>query len=73
MQEQPIKNIYVGQREKVICGKVPITLYDDVKKMVKDGRYDSINTFVEEALVEKMTKISILNEKVELERDANVE
>ena len=45
-----------GPREIVLCGKVSKPLSDQVRLLVKNGRYGTINDFVEQAILEKMKR-----------------
>ena len=45
-----------GPREIVLCGKVSRPLSDQVRLLVKNGRYGTINDFVEQAILEKMKR-----------------
>ena len=45
-----------GPREVVLCGKVSRPLSDQVRLLVKNGRYGTINDFVEQAILEKMKR-----------------
>ena len=45
-----------GPREVVLCGKVSRPLSEQVRLLVKNGRYGTINDFVEQAILEKMKR-----------------
>lgn len=45
-----------GPRKIVLCGKVSESLSEKVRQLVKDGKYGTINDFVEQALLEKMKR-----------------
>ena len=45
-----------GPREVVLCGKVSRPLSDQVRLLVKNGKYGTINDFVEQAIMEKMKR-----------------
>ncbi len=45
-----------GPRKIVLCGKVSVSLSEKVRQLVKDGKYGTINDFVEQAILEKMKR-----------------
>ena len=47
-----------GPRKVVLCGKVSEPLSDHVRHLVKDGKYKTLNDFVEEAIIEKVRQES---------------
>ncbi|MBO4552510.1 MAG: hypothetical protein J5673_04870 [Candidatus Methanomethylophilaceae archaeon] len=47
---------YVGPRKIVLCGKVSESLSEQVRQLVKGGKYGTINDFVEQAILEKMKR-----------------
>ena len=46
----------LGPRKVVLCGKVSESLSEKVRQLVKDGKYGTINDFVEQAILEKMKR-----------------
>lgn len=47
---------YIGPRKVVLCDKVSESLSAQVRKLVKGGKYGTINDFVEQAILEKMKR-----------------
>lgn len=53
-----------GKREKVVCAKVSNLLNEKVRKIVEDDeRYQTLNDFVEEAVLDKVIEIEMKNGK----------
>ncbi len=50
------KQLLSGPRKIVLCGKVSESLSEQVRQLVKDGKYGTINDFVEQAILEKMNR-----------------
>ena len=52
-----LRSKYSGPRKIVLCGKVAKPLSDKVRELIKEGKYVTLNDFVEEAILEKVIKI----------------
>ena len=53
-----------GMREKVVCAKVSNLLNEKIRKIVEeDERYQTLNDFVEEAVLDKVIEIEMKNGK----------
>jgi|GEM_PF-5745425 len=60
------RKIFIGKREKVVCAKISYSLNEAVRRIVREeNRFRSINDFVEEAVLDKVLKISESRENEE--------
>ena len=55
-KEDAFEQSLSGPRKVVLCGKVSEPLSEQVRLLVKNGRYGTINDFVEQAILEKMKR-----------------
>ena len=52
------RSAFSGKREKVICGKISSKLNEVIRKIVEESeRYQTMNDFVEEAVLDKVMEI----------------
>ena len=45
-----------GPRRIVLCGKVSESLSEQVRQLVKSGKYETLNDFIEAAILEKVER-----------------
>lgn len=45
-----------GPRKIVLCGKVSESLSEQVRQLVKSGKYETLNDFIEAAILEKVER-----------------
>ena len=45
-----------GPRKVVLCGKVSKSLSEQIRQLVKSGKYETLNDFVEAAILEKVER-----------------
>ncbi len=52
------RSAFAGKREKVVCGKISSKLNDIIRKIIEESeRYQTMNDFVEEAVLDKVMEI----------------